>query len=161
MNPRILAKLRTDITVRRIAPARVCPALPLIAPIPRMISGIPKPSVMIRIRAIPPGKNFNNAPPAIRALIAGGALLKFFPGGIALILIITLGFGIPLIILGIGAIKGKAGQTLAGAILLTVMSVLSLANILGFILYVLSCVFMWIGWRQNIKVAAWRASQGG
>lgn len=95
------------------------------------------------------------------ALIAGGALLKFFPGGIALILIITLGFGIPLIILGIGAIKGKAGQTLAGAILLTVMSVLSLANILGFILYVLSCVFMWIGWRQNIKVAAWRASQGG
>ena len=67
---------------------------------------------MIRIRAIPPGKNFNNAPPAIRALIAGGALLKFFPGGIALILIITLGFGIPLIILGIGAIKGKAGQTL-------------------------------------------------
>jgi hypothetical protein len=92
--------------------------------------------------------------------VGGGMLAKLLPGGLVIILVITMGFGIPLIILGIGAIKGKAGQTLAGAILATVLAVLSLANIIGLILYVLTAVFMWIGWRQNIKVKAWNASQG-
>ena len=93
----------------------------------------------------------------------GGALAKFFPGGLAVILIITLGFGIPLVILGIGAIKGKPGQTLGGAIVLTLLTVLNLIgfNIIGLLLYGAACTFMWIGWGQNKKVAAWAASQGG
>jgi hypothetical protein len=93
---------------------------------------------------------------------AGGAMARFFPGGLAVILLITLGFGIPLIILGIGALKGKAGQSLAGAILLSVLSLFSLIgfHIIGILLYGSGCAFMWLGWRQNIQVAAWKASQG-